>query len=75
MIRATRIIPWQARPERPGFSAAVRNYALKAGFYMIEQTGDTVKTDAPTGFKPREWQPGLFQKLKFLKQPRHVSDP
>ena len=33
----------------------VRNYALKAGFYVIEQTGDTVKIDAPKGFKPREW--------------------
>jgi hypothetical protein len=33
----------------------VRNYALKAGFYVIEQTGDTVKIDAPDGFIPREW--------------------
>jgi hypothetical protein len=33
----------------------VRNYALKAGFYVITQTGDTVKIDIPPGFKPREW--------------------
>jgi hypothetical protein len=34
---------------------AVRNYTLKAGFYVIEQTGDTVKIDMPKGFTPREW--------------------
>jgi hypothetical protein len=34
---------------------SVRNYALKAGFYVIEQTGDTVKIDNPPGFVPREW--------------------
>jgi hypothetical protein len=28
----------------------VRNYTLKAGFYVIEQTGDTVKIDIPEGF-------------------------
>ncbi|MDR1306823.1 MAG: DUF3782 domain-containing protein [Treponema sp.] len=33
----------------------VREYTLKAGFYVIEQTGDTVKIDIPEGFKPREW--------------------
>jgi hypothetical protein len=33
----------------------VRNYVLKAGFYVIEQTGDTVKIDVPKGFTPREW--------------------
>jgi hypothetical protein len=33
----------------------VRNYTLKAGFYVIEQTGDTVRIDTPDGFKPREW--------------------
>jgi hypothetical protein len=34
---------------------SVRNYALKAGLYVIEQTGDTVKIDNPQGFVPREW--------------------
>ena len=36
-------------------SDAVRNYAHKKGFYMIKQTGDTVKITIPEGFKPREW--------------------
>jgi hypothetical protein len=34
---------------------SLRNYALKAGLYVIEQTGDTVKIDNPQGFIPREW--------------------
>ena len=34
---------------------AVRNYAHKAGFFVVEQTGDTVKISIPEGFKPREW--------------------
>ena len=33
----------------------IRDYAHKAGFYVIEQTGDTVKINIPKGFKPREW--------------------
>jgi hypothetical protein len=33
----------------------VRNYALNAGFYVIVQTGDTVKIDVPAGFSPRQW--------------------
>jgi hypothetical protein len=36
-------------------SDSVRNYALKAGLYVIEQTGDTVKIDTPQGFVPGEW--------------------
>jgi hypothetical protein len=36
-------------------STEVRDYILKAGFYVIEQTGDTVRVDAPAGFTPREW--------------------
>ena len=34
---------------------SVRNYAHKTGFYVIEQTGDTVKITIPEGFSPREW--------------------
>jgi hypothetical protein len=34
-------------------SPSVRSYALKAGFYVIVQTGDTVKIDSP-GI-PRQW--------------------
>ena len=33
----------------------VRDYAHKAGFYVIEQTGDTVMINIPEGFVPREW--------------------
>jgi hypothetical protein len=33
----------------------VRRYVFNAGFYVIEQTGDTVKIDIPQGFTPREW--------------------
>jgi len=36
-------------------SDEVRNYTHKAGFYVIEQTGDTVKINIPEGFIPREW--------------------
>ena len=32
-----------------------RKYALNAGFYLIEQSGDTMKLDLPEGFVPREW--------------------
>jgi hypothetical protein len=32
-----------------------KSFALKNGFYVIEQAGDTVKIDVPEGFKPREW--------------------
>jgi hypothetical protein len=34
---------------------SVRNYALKQGLYVIEQTGDTVMINIPEDFKPREW--------------------
>ena len=34
---------------------ADRNYALKAGFYLLVQSGDTMKLDIPEGFVPREW--------------------
>jgi chromosome segregation ATPase len=37
------------------FHDSVKSAVLKAGFYVIEQTGDTVKIDIPEGFKPREW--------------------
>ena len=36
-------------------SDELRNYTHKAGFYVIEQTGDTVKINIPKGFKPRVW--------------------
>ncbi|MDR1949225.1 MAG: hypothetical protein LBQ38_07525, partial [Spirochaetaceae bacterium] len=33
----------------------VKNYALKKGLYVIQQSGDTVTIENPAGFKPREW--------------------
>ena len=34
---------------------SVRNAAIKAGMYVITQTGDTVKIDVPEGFIPKTW--------------------
>jgi hypothetical protein len=34
---------------------SVRAAALKAGFYVITQTGDTVKIDVPEDFIPKAW--------------------
>ena len=36
-------------------SDSIRKYVLKNGFYLIEQTGDTVKINVPEGFVPKEW--------------------
>jgi hypothetical protein len=36
-------------------SEGVKPFALKNGFYVIEQAGDTVKIDVPDDFKPRKW--------------------
>jgi hypothetical protein len=33
----------------------VKTYAFTTGFYVIEQSGDTVKIEAPGDFKPRIW--------------------
>jgi hypothetical protein len=33
----------------------VKAYALNTGFYVIEQSGDTVKITVPRDFKPKEW--------------------
>jgi hypothetical protein len=35
--------------------SSVRTAALKAGLYVITQTGDTVKIDVPEGFVPHAW--------------------
>ncbi|MCL1817802.1 MAG: hypothetical protein FWG35_02645 [Spirochaetaceae bacterium] len=32
-----------------------RSYAHKAGLYVLEQSGDTMKLDIPEGFVAREW--------------------
>jgi hypothetical protein len=36
-------------------SENVRTYALKKGFYVIQQSGDTVAIVNPADFKPKEW--------------------
>jgi hypothetical protein len=36
-------------------AANVKEYALKKGFYVIRQSGDTVTRENPASFKPREW--------------------
>jgi hypothetical protein len=36
-------------------SDGVKPYALKNGFYVLEQSGDTVTIDLPAGFVPKEW--------------------
>jgi hypothetical protein len=33
----------------------VKEYALKKGFYVIRQSGDTVTIENPTGFEPKVW--------------------
>jgi hypothetical protein len=30
-------------------------FAIKQGFFVLEQTGDTVQVRVPKGFKPKEW--------------------
>ena len=37
------------------FGVAEKEAALEAGFFVITQSGDTVKIDIPEGFTPREW--------------------
>ena len=34
---------------------SLRRYIQKKGFYLIEQTGDTVRINIPEGFSPKEW--------------------
>jgi hypothetical protein len=36
-------------------SEGVKAFAVKQGFFVLEQSGDTVKISVPEGFKPREW--------------------
>jgi len=37
------------------FDDDVKKAALEAGFFVIGQSGDTMKIEIPEGFKPREW--------------------
>jgi hypothetical protein len=36
-------------------SEGARAFAIKNGFFVLEQSGDTIKISVPEGFKPREW--------------------
>jgi hypothetical protein len=33
----------------------VQAFAVKNGFFVMAQSGDTIKISVPEGFKPREW--------------------
>jgi len=37
------------------FDQAARDAAHKAGFFVMVQSGDTMRMEIPKGFKPREW--------------------
>jgi ribonuclease PH len=37
------------------FKEKVKEATLKAGLYVLAQSGDTMKMEIPPGFKPREW--------------------
>ncbi|MDR2755246.1 MAG: hypothetical protein LBC20_06015, partial [Planctomycetaceae bacterium] len=37
------------------FPVAAKDAAINAGFYVITQSGDTVKIEVPPNFKPREF--------------------
>jgi len=37
------------------FSPGQREAALEAGFFVIVQSGDTMRMDLPEGFVPKEW--------------------
>jgi hypothetical protein len=36
-------------------SKGVKAFAVKSGFFVLEQSGDTVRISVPGDFKPREW--------------------
>ena len=36
-------------------SEDVKTFAARSGFFVLEQSGDTVRISVPEGFKPREW--------------------
>ena len=37
------------------FLPGIKEEVLEAGFYVIEQSGDTMRIDVPEDFTPREW--------------------
>jgi hypothetical protein len=36
-------------------TAGAKAFAIKNGFFVLEQSGDTVRISVPEGFKPRQW--------------------
>ena len=36
-------------------SEEVKSFAIKSGFFVLEQSGDTVRISVPEDFEPREW--------------------
>ncbi|MCL1993038.1 MAG: hypothetical protein FWG66_08830 [Spirochaetes bacterium] len=36
-------------------SKSLRSQILKAGFYPVEQSGDTMRINVPKRFTPRQW--------------------
>jgi hypothetical protein len=36
-------------------SEGAKPFAIKNGFYVVQQTGDTVKINVPEGFVPKKW--------------------
>jgi hypothetical protein len=37
------------------FGSVAKKAVIEAGFYVFEQSGDTMKVDVPEGFSPRQW--------------------
>jgi hypothetical protein len=33
----------------------IKTFAVRSGFFVLEQSGDTVRISVPEGFRPREW--------------------
>ena len=60
ILRRAADFRYDNRKYRGAIAAAIvpddaREHAVKAGFYVLEQSGDTMKLDIPEGFVPREW--------------------
>ncbi|MCL2069542.1 MAG: hypothetical protein FWH19_00970 [Treponema sp.] len=60
VLRQTADLRGDRRKYRGAVAGAIMNqgicdYILQNGFYLIEQTGDTVKLTIPEGFVPRDW--------------------
>ncbi|MDR0656454.1 MAG: hypothetical protein LBG22_09090 [Treponema sp.] len=36
-------------------SQEVKDFAVKSGFFVLEQSGDTIRISVPEDFKPRKW--------------------